>query len=98
MALGGRVAESVTFNTVTSGAQDDLRKITKMAYAEIRTLGMNPRIGHISFPESSDGSFGSKPYSKQLSALMDEVSQRESCILWHCSPPNPFLFNSICLN
>lgn len=36
MALGGRVAESVVFNRVTTGAKDDLEKVTKMAYAQVR--------------------------------------------------------------
>lgn len=35
MALGGRVAESVVFNRVTTGAQNDLDKVTKMAYAQV---------------------------------------------------------------
>lgn len=35
MALGGRVAESLTFNSVTTGAQNDLDKVTKMAYAQV---------------------------------------------------------------
>ena len=36
MALGGRVAESLTFNRITTGAQNDLEKVTKMAYAQVR--------------------------------------------------------------
>lgn len=35
MALGGRVAESLVFNRVTTGAQNDLEKVTKMAYAQV---------------------------------------------------------------
>lgn len=37
MALGGRVAESLTFNKITTGAQNDLQKVTKMAYAQVLT-------------------------------------------------------------
>lgn len=36
MALGGRVAESLVFNKVTTGAQNDLEKVTKMAYAQVQ--------------------------------------------------------------
>ena len=36
MALGGRVAEEIFFNRITTGAQDDLRKITQMAYSQVR--------------------------------------------------------------
>ena len=35
MALGGRVAESITFNRVTTGAQNDLQKVTKIAYSQV---------------------------------------------------------------
>lgn len=35
MALGGRVAEALTFNQITTGAQNDLEKVTKMAYAQV---------------------------------------------------------------
>ena len=51
MALGGRVAESLTFNKITTGAQNDLIKVTKMAYAQIQQFGMNENIGLVSFDE-----------------------------------------------
>lgn len=35
MALGGRAAENIVFNSITTGAQDDLEKVTKMAYAQV---------------------------------------------------------------
>merc|ERR1712107_670550 len=49
MALGGRVAESLTFNRVTTGAQNDLEKVTRMAYAQIREFGFNEAVGQVSF-------------------------------------------------
>lgn len=49
MALGGRVAESVTFNRITTGAQNDLAKVTNMAYAQIQQFGMNDTVGLVSF-------------------------------------------------
>ena len=67
MALGGRVAESLTFNRVTTGAQNDLEKVTRMAYAQIREFGFNEAVGQVSFQQ--DG--GPKPYSKKLAATMD---------------------------
>lgn len=36
MALGGRAAEAITFNSITSGARNDLEKVTKIAYAQVR--------------------------------------------------------------
>ncbi|OQV24117.1 Paraplegin [Hypsibius exemplaris] len=74
MALGGRAAEAVIFNKVSTGAQNDLEKVTKMAYAQIRAYGMNPNVGLIAFPEvDSDerSAFLKKPYSKRLGAIMD---------------------------
>ncbi|KAK7115309.1 hypothetical protein V1264_001202 [Littorina saxatilis] len=73
MALGGRAAESVIFNHVTTGAQDDLQKVTKMAYDQIRCYGMNDTIGILSFADSDTGF--SKPYSKKLQATIDEEAQ-----------------------
>lgn len=75
MALGGRVSESVHFNSVTSGAHDDLRKVSKMAYTQIRLLGMNERLGLVSFPESEDKSSGARPYSKLTANMIDEEAR-----------------------
>lgn len=54
-------------------AQDDLEKVTKMAYKQVVEFGMSPAIGHISFPLKRPEEFGRKPYSKQLSKMIDEV-------------------------
>ncbi|KFM66429.1 Paraplegin, partial [Stegodyphus mimosarum] len=74
MALGGRVAETIVFNHISTGAQDDLKKVTKMAYAQIKQYGMNDVIGPLSFPteEETDNFVGKKPYSKRLARTMDE--------------------------
>lgn len=76
MALGGRVAESLTFNRVTTGAQNDLEKVTKMAYAQIRQYGMNEKIGLISFDDEQTGAGSKKPFSRKLAAIMDEEARR----------------------
>jgi spastic paraplegia protein 7 len=68
MALGGRAAENIIFNRITTGAQNDLEKVTKIAYAQVRTFGMNDNIGLMSFDESESGE---KPYSKHLHNLID---------------------------
>jgi spastic paraplegia protein 7 len=67
MALGGRVAESLTFNRITTGAQNDLEKVTKMANAQIQQFGFNDAVGLVSFEQ--DG--GLRPYSKRLHSIMD---------------------------
>ncbi|XP_075990806.1 mitochondrial inner membrane m-AAA protease component paraplegin-like [Anticarsia gemmatalis] len=69
MALGGRAAEAITFNSITSGAQNDLDKVTKIAYAQIRVYGMSPRVGLVSFPDMKER--GRSPFSKALKELMD---------------------------
>uniref|UniRef100_A0A8C3MTW1 Mitochondrial inner membrane m-AAA protease component paraplegin n=1 Tax=Geospiza parvula TaxID=87175 RepID=A0A8C3MTW1_GEOPR len=76
MALGGRVAEAITFNKVTTGAQDDLKKVTKIAYAMVKQYGMVPSIGQISFPdpESAPG-IGRRPFSQGLLQMMDHEAK-----------------------
>ncbi|KAI9350485.1 peptidase family M41-domain-containing protein [Zopfochytrium polystomum] len=64
MTLGGRVAEQIFFNSITTGAQDDLQKITKMAYAQVTTYGMNAKLGNISPFQ--------KPYSEETARMIDE--------------------------
>ena len=68
MALGGRVAEAQTFNKITTGAQNDLEKVTKMASAQIKNYGFNDSVGLVSFEERQGEP---KPYSKKLHAKMD---------------------------
>ncbi|OUC45788.1 ATP-dependent metallopeptidase HflB [Trichinella nativa] len=75
MALGGRAAENVVFGQVSSGAEDDLKKVTRTAYAMIKVFGMDEKIGPLSFgrvSEEREGDFMRKPYSKKLQAIMDE--------------------------
>ncbi|CAG9835500.1 unnamed protein product [Diabrotica balteata] len=75
MILGGRAAEAVVFNRVTTGAQNDLEKVTKMAYAQVKEFGMNENIGLVSFPEQEEKDLGRRPYSKTLTNLIDAESR-----------------------
>lgn len=72
MTLGGRAAEDVFFGKISTGAQNDLERITKMAYAMVTIYGMNHKVGNVSFndPQNEYG-FG-KPYSEQTATLIDE--------------------------
>ena len=72
MTMGGRVAEDITFGRISTGAQNDLERITKLAYAMTAVYGMNPKVGNVSFNDSSGESQFQKPYSDQTAELIDE--------------------------
>jgi len=73
MTLGGRAAEDVVFSKVSTGAQNDLERITKMAYGMVTIYGMNKRIGNVSFLDSQQGEYNfNKPYSEATSQAIDE--------------------------
>jgi AFG3 family protein len=73
MTLGGRVSEEIFFNRITTGAQDDLKKITESAYSQVVRFGMNKRVGHVSFDMSQPGDpMFSKPYSEATAQMIDE--------------------------
>jgi len=75
MAMGGRVAEEIIFGRISTGAQNDLERITKMAYAMVVDYGMSERIGYVSYNLSGrDGETAmfDKPYSDQTARLIDE--------------------------
>ncbi|HNZ69655.1 MAG TPA: ATP-dependent zinc metalloprotease FtsH [Prolixibacteraceae bacterium] len=76
-ALGGRAAEEIVFGKISSGAQNDLERITKQAYAMVSIFGMSEKIGTVSFYDSSgqsDYSF-TKPYSEKTAQLIDEEAK-----------------------
>jgi len=73
MAVGGRVAEEIIFGQISTGAQNDLERITKMAYAMVVDYGMSERVGYVSFnlSGSNDGPVFDKPYSDETARLID---------------------------
>merc|ERR1711971_772947 len=73
MALGGRVAEALTFNKITTGAQNDLERVTKMAYSQIREFGFSDEVGLLSFEQNEGQRQG---YSKKLQATMDQEARQ----------------------
>ncbi|TSK20066.1 Paraplegin [Bagarius yarrelli] len=76
MALGGRASEAITFNKVTTGAQDDLRKVTRVAYAMVKQYGMSPSVGQVSFPDTEEqAGIGRRPFSQGLQHQMDHEAK-----------------------
>lgn len=76
-ALGGRAAEQIAFNSISSGAQNDLEKVTKQAYAMVSIFGMSDKVGNVSYYDSSGQSeyAFSKPYSEKTAELIDAESK-----------------------
>ncbi|MEO6130398.1 MAG: ATP-dependent zinc metalloprotease FtsH, partial [Saprospiraceae bacterium] len=70
MALGGRAAESVIFEKISTGAQSDLDHVTKMAYSMVSIYGLDVEVGNVSFYGLSQDQF-SKPYSEDTATLID---------------------------
>lgn len=71
MTFGGRAAESIVFGKISTGAQNDLDQITKMAYSMVAVYGMNDNVGNVSFHGLQKDQFN-KPYSENTSAMIDE--------------------------
>lgn len=71
MTMGGRVAEDIIFGKISTGAQNDLERITKLAYAMVTVYGMNEKVGNISFHDNQESQF-QKPYSDKTAELIDE--------------------------
>ena len=71
MTFGGRAAERVVFDKISTGAQSDLDQATKMAYSMISVFGMNEKVGNVSFHGMQQNQF-SKPYSDETATLIDD--------------------------
>ncbi len=72
MTMGGRVAEDVIFGKISTGAQNDLERITKLAYAMVAIYGMNSKVGNVSFNDPQNEYNFNKPYSDHTSQMIDE--------------------------
>lgn len=72
MTLGGRASESLNFSKISTGAQNDLQQITRIAYSMVTVYGMNDKIGNVSFYDPAQENQFIKPYSEETSKLIDE--------------------------
>ncbi|TKC12680.1 ATP-dependent metallopeptidase FtsH/Yme1/Tma family protein [Pedobacter polaris] len=71
MTMGGRVAEDLVFGKISTGAQNDLERITKLSYAMVTIYGMNKTIGNVSFHDPQNEYNFNKPYSEKTSEMID---------------------------
>ncbi|MFW5886890.1 MAG: ATP-dependent metallopeptidase FtsH/Yme1/Tma family protein, partial [Bacteroidota bacterium] len=77
-ALGGRASEDLTFGRISTGALNDLERVTKQAYAMVSYFGMSKDIGNLSYYDSTgqnDYSFN-KPYSEKTAETIDNEAKR----------------------
>ena len=74
--LGGRAAEDIIFNKISTGALSDLVKVTQQARAMVTIYGLNSKIGNITYYKADEGEYGfTKPYSEETAKLIDaEIS------------------------
>jgi ATP-dependent metalloprotease FtsH len=75
VSLGGRAAEDLFVGRISTGASDDLDKVTKMAYAMVGVYGMNPKIGLVSYSQNDSSQQFYKPYSDATGALIDSEAK-----------------------
>ena len=71
MTMGGRAAEKIVFDKISTGAQSDLDQVTKIAYSMVSTFGMNKKVGNVSFYGMSQENFN-RPFSEETAKMMDE--------------------------
>ncbi|MGB0879928.1 MAG: ATP-dependent zinc metalloprotease FtsH [Polaribacter sp.] len=74
--LGGRAAEKIVFDKISTGALSDLEKVTKQARAMVTVYGLNEEVGNITYYDSSGNDAFVKPYSEETSKKIDkEISK-----------------------
>ena len=75
--LGGRVSEQLTFGEISTGALNDLERVTKQAYAMVAYYGMSEKVGNLSFYDSTGQSAMAftKPYSNQTAEAIDKEAR-----------------------
>ncbi|MGE6218573.1 ATP-dependent zinc metalloprotease FtsH [Nubsella zeaxanthinifaciens] len=74
--MGGRAAEKIMFNKISTGALSDLEKVTKQAYAMVSMYGLNEKLGNISYYDSRGQETFTKPYSEATARIIDEEASK----------------------
>jgi cell division protease FtsH len=80
-ALGGRAAERLVYGVVTTGAENDLQQVTRIAREMVVRWGMSPKVGPLNFSDGDGSMFQQRPYSEATAQLIDEEVRRiaEEC-------------------
>merc|ERR1719223_506774 len=76
VSLGGRAAEELFVGRISTGASDDLDKVTKMAYSIVTVYGMNSELGLVSFSQNDPGNQFYKPYSEETAQMIDREARK----------------------
>jgi cell division protease FtsH len=72
MTLGGRASEDIFFGKISTGAQNDLQQVTRLAYSMVTVYGMNDKVGKLSFYDPQQENTFTKPYSEETGKLIDD--------------------------
>ncbi|ERN06901.1 ATP-dependent zinc metalloprotease FTSH 8, mitochondrial [Amborella trichopoda] len=72
MTLGGRASEQILLGKISTGAQNDLEKVTKMTYAQVAVYGFSDKVGLLSFPQREEAFEMTKPYSNGTGEIIDK--------------------------
>jgi cell division protease FtsH len=78
-ALGGRAAEQLVYGIVTTGAENDLQQVTRIAHEMVARWGMSPRVGPLNYSDNADGAGPlavQRPYSEATAKLIDDEVKR----------------------
>jgi len=77
-ALGGRAAEKIVYGVVTTGAENDLMQVTRIAQQMVVRWGMSPKVGPLNYGDNDGTPFQQRPYSEATAQLIDEEVRRIS--------------------
>lgn len=75
VTLGGRAAEELVFNKISTGAGDDLMRVTQSAYGMITYYGMNNKVGNVSFYDPQGQHQFNRPYSEETASMIDNEAR-----------------------
>jgi cell division protease FtsH len=80
-ALGGRAAERLVYGIVTTGAENDLQQVTRLAHEMVARWGMSPKVGPLNYSDGETNALQQRPYSEATAQLIDDETRRiaEEC-------------------